>query len=488
MTAAPAQCRARPRRLRTLLAAAVLVGAGVPALANAAPAPVVSSTISCAPDGALVPADFLGLSVEWSTVEPWFGRSAASVVPATVELLRGLNGRPGAGGVLRVGGNSQDGYRFLSVRDTSQNTAFAGTISRGMIDALFEVARQSGWTIVLGVNLRVNRPEEAALLTAYAASRDPGHRLLRAVQIGNEPDGYFHADTAAYLARVQRYADLLAATPQTSAIKLVGPDISHRADLAYVRGFEQQFAPRAAYAGFHFYANRPSVARLLDESARREWIDRIQQVQDAAGGLAVRMDEGNSVGSGGLDGVSNVLGSSTWLAETLLIGAQQGLAGVNVHSWDGLPYPFDHRVSYYTPFVVRAGATSSRPSFYALSLLRNLPGTRLCTQVGRADRSLPTTVTLDPDTGVVRAYAVRADTTSPATARFVLPGGVRRAVLRRVADAGGCRGRASSLDGATLGADGRLDAPGQLLIPARDGSVQVTLRPCESAELELTPA
>jgi hypothetical protein len=107
-----------------------------------------------------VPEDYVGLSVEWSMVEHWLGTSRLSAVQPTVELLKSVHAGPG-GGVLRIGGNSQDGYRWDAAGSTAHNELFSGAVTRGMVDALFEVARRSGWRVVLGLNLRADRPDEA---------------------------------------------------------------------------------------------------------------------------------------------------------------------------------------------------------------------------------------------------------------------------------------------------------------------------------------
>lgn len=463
-----------------LLVVAVLLLGLLPALARAeAPPPVLR--VRCEGGGAVVPTDYLGLSLEWSTIEPWFGRSATDIEPSTVALLRGLGT-----GVLRVGGNSQDGYRFNPAGRSTSNTAFRGTITPGMVDALLEVARLSGWTVVLGLNLKADEPAEAALLTAYAASRDSAGRLA-AVQIGNEPDAYFRTDTLAYTQRVSEYADLLQVNPLTRALPLVGPDISNNVSLEYVTAFRRRFGDQAAYLGFHAYGNRPSVRYLLADDVQRQWLARIASVQDAAGGLPVRMDEGNSVGNGGLDKVSNVLGGSAWLASTLLNGAQAGLAGYNVHSWDGQPYPSDRRKSFYTPFVVRDGVASPRSPYYALALLRDLPGTQLC-ETASALGDLRTWATQDRTTGVQRVYVVRTGTRGAAqTLRVAAPGRAEQALLRTVADPNGCQGGSTALNGARLTVDGQLQDRPQQVPSAADGTVAVSLRPCESAVLELAP-
>ena len=76
------------------------------------PGPTTSVAVQdCPATGQLVPVDYLGLSIEWSMVQHWFGTSTEGAVGATAALLRNLSSSSSTAGVLRIGGNSQDGYR-----------------------------------------------------------------------------------------------------------------------------------------------------------------------------------------------------------------------------------------------------------------------------------------------------------------------------------------------------------------------------------------
>jgi hypothetical protein len=136
------------RRTAVLLGFVIATLAAGAAYATPAPPAVPMATVAvtgCPSNGVQVPADYLGLSIEWSMVPHWFGTSAAGAVQPTVALLNSLETTPGSGGVLRIGGNSQDGYVWRPDAQPTGNELFKGVINRGMIDALLAVADRSGW-------------------------------------------------------------------------------------------------------------------------------------------------------------------------------------------------------------------------------------------------------------------------------------------------------------------------------------------------------
>ena len=472
------------------VAVTLLIGAG----AQVAAAQTVTPTIAtvqvgdCPADGRAVPSDYLGLSIEWGMVSRWFGTSGSQVVQPMVRLLQSISQAPG---VLRIGGNSEDGFTWAPDADISGNGAFNGTISRGMVDALFEVARQSGWSVVLGMNLRADDPANAAALAAYVRSVDTSHRLL-AFEIGNEPNAYFGTDVAGYIARVQRYVDALDASPATAGSPITGPGLSNQADATYVTAFAQAFGSRMPFATWHAYANRPTLTDLLDEGATTDWVNRIALVSAAAGAAPTRMAEGNSVGNGGLDRVSSVMGSTAWLLDTLLTGAAVGLRGYNLHSWDGYPFPAPTMTSYYTPFVIRDGAVLPTPGVYALALARSLPGSRFCAAVTRngVDQHVKSWAVTDATGRHVHLYLINkgvpghegtVSVTAPTT-RF---GSV---TVSRIEDPGGCAGRSSSIEGTQVPSSGRFDwAPEGVLPGPGTSTYSIYLAACQSALVDFRP-
>ena len=251
-------------RRRTALATAFLLTAVAAGAAHSAPNPL-GATIAvtgCPENGVQVPKDYFGLSIEWSMVPHWFGTSAAGAVRPTVALLDSLEPDPASTGILRIGGNSQDLHHWRPDAPLTKNKLFDGVINKGMVDALLTVAQRSGWKVILGLNLRNNRPAEAAALTRYVMSRDTTHKLL-GVELGNEPTVYLGNDNTAYIARVYSYVQALDADPVTRNVPIIGPSLANRADLGFLTSMKQSYAERMPFLTWHHYANRPTLTRLL---------------------------------------------------------------------------------------------------------------------------------------------------------------------------------------------------------------------------------
>jgi hypothetical protein len=448
-----------------------------------------STVVSCPQTGVTVPADYLGLSIEWSMIQPWFGADRTSINSSLVNLLNSLERSPSTRGVLRIGGNSQDGYQWDQHGSTTGNTLFSGTINAGLVDAILEVARQSGWKVILGLNLRNNHPGMAQSLAKYVVGQDTGGNLL-AFEIGNEPNSYL--SLTAYLARYQAYVAQLDGDPATANKPITGPAISENADVTWAHDLwaRYQATGRMPFTTWHDYANSSSLALLLQTSKITEFTTRIEAMNGAVGPRNHRMGEGNDTGKGGLDKVSNVLGKTAWLIDTLLAGAARGLRGCNNHAWDGHYYPGDNRTCWYTPFVIRDGQTSPRPGFYALALFKHALGRRFCgVSTANASGQLVRTWALtDPSTNRIYAYVInkggpgksgKVGVSAPA-------GHTGTAFLNVMTDAGGCPGVTASIQGSTLPGSGSFTWTGTLINPVPGTTrYEFTLRECSTALLSI---
>jgi hypothetical protein len=356
-----------------------------------------------------------------------------------------------------------------------------------MVDALFAVAERSGWKVVLGLNLRDDSTADAVALTRYAMSIDTTHRLM-AVELGNEPTVYFGSDATAYVARIYSYVQALDADPVTRGVPIVGPSLANRVDLGFLSTMRAAYGQRLSFLAWHHYANRPTLTRLLGDDVSKDWSDRITAVQRAANGAKTRMDEGNSVGTGGLNKVSNVMGSSAWQVDAMVSGAAAGVAGYHAHAWDGYYFPAEHRESYYTPFVVRGGHVYPRPTFYAMALLRELPGKRFCQAVTTVPLGggVKTWTLLDPKTSKLLVYAVNKSDTVGADVALATPvqyAGV--ASISRIGDPDGCAGRKSNIEGARLPTTGGYTWTPTALDPVGPSAYSIHLEPCQSALVEI---
>ncbi|GAC1608794.1 MAG: glycosyl hydrolase family 79 C-terminal domain-containing protein [Mycobacteriales bacterium] len=469
-----------------------------PPLRNAAAANATLQVrvTGCDPAARVVPANYLGLSVEWGMVPRWFGPSRSAVALPMVGLLRSLQTGSVSAGVLRIGGNSQDRFRWHPGGSTVANTPFEGAINTGMVDALLEVARRTGWRLILGLNLRTGRPFDAASMAHYVVRHDTTHRVL-AFELGNEPNGYVNDTPYRYRIRVQPYLLALRADPVTRHVPIAGPALGNSASTAYVSALRQAYGMPLPLVTWHHYGNQPTVDALLDESVDTRWTDRMAEVGKAAGLTPNRMDEGNSVGLGGLHRVSDVTASSTWLADALLTGAEAGLSGFNVHSWDGYGFPFtgyyprSGQTSYYTPFVFRAGLVVPRPLVYALALLRSLGGQRFCQTIttGSADAHVKAWALRNPTSGHLSVFVVnKRSGAGRALVDVVPPDGYSGvAAVSRLHDTGGCSGAHPSINSSRLPGNGSYRWQPERLVADTATSIIALppMGPCDSALLDV---
>jgi hypothetical protein len=454
-----------------------------------APGHLADSTIvGCPALSTVVPADYTGISVEWSMVQHWFGTSRETINAAMVNVLKSLELDPWTPGVIRIGGESEDGYRWERNGSTTRNGLFTGVINAGLVDAVFEVARRTGWKVIVGLNLRSNDPRMALHLARYVVQHDTGGNLS-AFEIGNEPS---YLTEAAYLARYRTYADLLASDRVTSRAPITGPATSQNQNVGWARDLWPAYRPtgRKPYATWHYYANSSSLDRLLQTSTITKFNARISAMDAAVGRGHHRVGEGNDHGQGGLAGVSNVTGKAAWLIDTLLDGAARGLSGYDNHSWDEYYYPKQHLAAWYTPFVVRAGQASPRPGFYALALFKYALGKRFCdvstsNAAGQLVRSWAVT---DPAAHRLYAYVINKGGTGKAgTVGVTAPAGHRgTGYLNVMTDAAGCYGKTTAIQGAKLGGSGAYSWSGTAIRPM-PGTTQYEFRlgECSTALLSI---
>ena len=150
--------------------------AGVPRAAQAAPAVGVWTS----GPGPRVPADFLGLSFEATTLS-----SLPTLVQGgTLTNLLSSLGR----GMLRFGGGSVNRYVAWQQPGTPAPRWATHPVSPRDLQTLAAVTRQTGWKVLLTMNLAHYEPRAVAE-EAAAARRELGGGLA-GIAIGNEPDRF----------------------------------------------------------------------------------------------------------------------------------------------------------------------------------------------------------------------------------------------------------------------------------------------------------
>jgi hypothetical protein len=321
-----------------------------------------------------LPADFTGLSYESAQLAHpgYFSRENARLVA----LVRQL----GSGGVLRIGGSTSD-YDAWKPEQNARNSSWSepvgadngqgptvrAIVTETAIDELRGFLDATGWTAIYGVNLGHGLPEKAADEAAYVV-KTLGPKL-KALQIGNEPDLFSRDirkstyDYTDYFAEWQSFA--AAIRRRTPNVPLAGPDTTEQ--LSWVDLFAKQ-AGGICMLTSHYYAEGPpespesNIAHLLEPSSElRDSMQHLVSVGRSVN-LPYRMAEGNSCYNGGKRGVSDAFASALWGADFMLLLAQLGVTGVNLHGGGR---------SFYTP-ITGGGSTAFRvrPLYYGMLFFR----------------------------------------------------------------------------------------------------------------------
>lgn len=310
---------------------------------------------------------FLGLALEYGAVRGWVGPGLAEPNPVLVQLIRNLNpvGRP----VIRIGGLSTD-HSWWPVPGMKEPLGITYTLTPAWAQSVQALARAVNAQLILGVNLEADS-SRLARTEANAFVRDIGRRYVSALDIGNEPPLYpsmpwyrvrsgelfpWYSDigTAVFSrgqtwgpsAFVRDYAPILDDLPR---VPIAGPDTQRASWFAAYTRFLSPHS-RVRMLTSHGYglnncipnpasADYPSIPHLLGDYPLHDLLNMLLPYVDLAhvNGAAFRIDEMGSITCNGRSGVSNTMASALWAAAALFSVAQDGVDGVNLHTYAGLP-------------------------------------------------------------------------------------------------------------------------------------------------------
>ncbi len=186
----------------------------------------VEMTLEVSRTIATVPADFLGLGYEISSVARPGLLSARNAV--YVQLCRTLS----SGGIIRVGGNTSDyaSYSASAQALSSPETGPGSVVNDPLLRDLGFFLEATNWKLIWGLNLGRGTIENA-VDEAKAVLAATGKNLF-AFEIGNEPDLFAHRETHRkkgygyedYLLGYRRFRDAL--RKNIPGIPFAGPDVA----------------------------------------------------------------------------------------------------------------------------------------------------------------------------------------------------------------------------------------------------------------------
>ena len=348
------------RRHRLALAATLIALAGFAGssrTAVATPRDVAVVTVSSASGGRIIPAGFLGLSLENSAIIPYAGEDPKAPDPVFLQLVRNLN--PGQFPQLRIGGDSTD-WAWYPVPGMSKPRGVRVTLTPRWLGVMHAIAADLDARLIMGVDLEADS-HAVADGEANAFERGIGKRYIEALELGNEPNLYgsftwyvlpggVHVmgrppgyDYSSFLGDFSSFAKGLPgplAGPTTGAATWI-PDTGQflaaepRVGVVTLHRYPVQtcFVPPSA-------PTYPTAANLLAPAATTGLADGIAAYATLAHArhLPLRIDEMNTDSCGAAPGVANAFVSALWALDALFEMARVGVDGVNVHTYPGATY------------------------------------------------------------------------------------------------------------------------------------------------------
>ncbi|MDQ6821716.1 MAG: glycosyl hydrolase family 79 C-terminal domain-containing protein [Actinomycetota bacterium] len=356
--------RRHRRFLGTDIAVVVVVAVATVALAllgsssGGGSSAAASITVDSSNSGAVIPRGFLGLSLEYTALEPYAGQDPLAPDPVFLQLIRNLS--PGQRPSLRIGGDTTDST-WWPVPGLSPPGGVRYSLTNQWLGVTHAVAAALHARLILGINLKADS-QALASSEAQALLSGVGRRYIEALELGNEPALYslftwyrtasgrrVKARSLSYdfPAYVRDFTRIAAALPN---VPLAGPALNAS---GWISGLGSFLAaqPRVRIATVHRYPLQlcfvppsslqyPTVPHLLARSASAG-LARLLAPYVAtahARGLPFRLDETNSVACGADPSVSRTFAAALWSLDALFALAHVGVDGVNFHTFPAAGY------------------------------------------------------------------------------------------------------------------------------------------------------
>jgi hypothetical protein len=320
---------------------------------------VLSLSVSNRTTGRRIPAGFLGLSLEYTAIEPYAGTDPKAINPVLVQLIRNLS--PNQSPNLRIGGDSTD-WVWWPVPGATKPGGVRYALNDRFIKVTAALAHGVGAKLILGIDLEMDSATDAAA-EANALVQGIGPSSIQALELGNEPELYgsftwytnksgvqvhgrpLDYDFSDYLNDFSRIGKALPAN-----VALAGPATGGPRYIPELGSFLPA-EPRVQVATLHRYPLQqcyiapsapqyPSVAHILAPSASEGLANSIAPYVGVAHArhVSLRIDEMNTVSCGGAPGVANAFVSSLWALDASFQMARVGVDGVNFHTYPKAPY------------------------------------------------------------------------------------------------------------------------------------------------------
>lgn len=269
----------------------------------------------------VVPADFMGWSIEWNDIATVMGQASTGTDLIIRQLATNLTNVSGGNLYIRIGGNSTD------------NTSTAYTFQPEVEFLAANPSTEFSAGVCAKTCTLTQQEAEAAAYVGAMAS------VL--IEFGNEPDDYgitgttYLTDLTNFLSPVHTsLPSTVFAAPSCGQYNCTAMAITANNALASGLTYNMKQSTTHAYPGGASGACASPYDCLLKPATYQvsQSYTIAPQATYAHGDSAkFRINELNSLSSGGQSGVSNAFGSALWAIAASMAWAQQGIDGVNFH-------------------------------------------------------------------------------------------------------------------------------------------------------------
>jgi hypothetical protein len=361
------------------------------------------------------------------------------------------------------------------------------------LDRVFALAESVGWRVILGIGLARNDPATGADAAAYAAAN--WRESLVAIEIGNEPDRYTSAGRdlrpVSWLLRdyqAEFAAHATAVARRAPGVAIAGPATCCRP--GWLEAIVEDPQSRPGLATHHLYplwpdsrgsAYSPSRENLLAPSTMRRVVEIVRPLAELCRehGVALWIDETNSVTGGGAAGVSDTFAAALWALDYLFTLAGQGVRAANFHVGLG-------GCGTYSPICLHDPQRPTPPLYYAMLLAaRAIPG--IVARVDVQSRANVAAHALIGDDGVLRVVLVNKETSRPVAMGLRIRGGCNEAGTWRLTAPGPASRGGVRLGGRQVTSDGRWEPGPAEPLRVERGRLTIELAAASAALVECRP-
>jgi glycosyl hydrolase family 79 len=469
---------------------------------GSAAASTLDLTVGPATSRGPIPSGFLGLSLEYTAIEPYAGTDPKAVNPVFEQLVRNL--APNQSPVLRIGGDSTD-WSWWPVPGATKPRGVRVTLDDRWLHVTAALTHELAAKLILGIDLEMNNRADAAA-EANTLVHKVGRGSVKALELGNEPELYgsltwfidpngVHVtgrppgyDFSDYLNDFTTTGKLL---PQ--GVPLAGPASGGPRWLPYLGSFLSA-EPRVKLATLHAYPLQqcyvptyspqyPTVAHILAPSASQGLADSVAPYVGVAHShhVPVRIDEINDDSCGAVPSVDHGFVSALWALDASFQMARIGVDGVNFHTYPTAPYGL---FTFTRAHGKWQGHVS--PEYYGLDMFAQAvpPGARLL-RVSGSLGDVKAWATRAPD-GTIHVVLINEYTAQPSTAAVRIAGAHGPAALERLRAKGITAATGVTLGGQTFGtatATGKLAGRSTITSVRRTNGAYVVRLPRASAAM-----